>query len=79
MSNGKVRNKVVALVREARPFMLVCSPMCTAFSRIQALNVERRDPAVVRRELEDAKDHVRWVMRLCATQAREGRYFLFEH
>ena len=38
LSSGKVRNKVVALIRDSRPYMLVCSPMCTAFSAIQALN-----------------------------------------
>ena len=53
--------------------------MCTAFSQIQALNVERRDPIIVRRELESAKDHVRWTMKLCSLQVRENRYFLFEH
>ena len=79
LGDGKVRSKVVKLIQEAKPYMIVCSPMCTAFSQIQALNVERRDPAVVRRELECAKDHVRWTMRICATQVREGRYFLFEH
>ena len=79
LSDGKVRTKVMGLIREGRPYMLICSPMCTAFSQIQALNVERRDPAVVRRELESAKDHVRWVMKLCAIQLRENRYFLFEH
>ena len=79
LSDGKVRNKVVKLIKDAKPFMIICSPMCTAFSQIQALNVERRDPGVVRRELESAKDHVRWTMKICATQVREGRYFLFEH
>ena len=59
--------------------MLVCSTMCTAFSQIQALSVECRDPAIVRREFESAKDHVRWVMKLCWIQVREKRYFLFEH
>ena len=66
------------LIKEGRPYMLVCSPMCTAFSQLQAINAERRDPAIVRRELESAKDHVRWVMKLCAIQVRENRYFLFE-
>ena len=80
LSYGKVRTNVVGLVKESKPYMLVCFPMCTAFSRLQALNEERRDLAAVRRELGSAKDHVRWVtMKLCATQAREGRYFLFEH
>ena len=53
--------------------------MCTAFSQIQAINKGRRDPNVVRRELDEAKDHIRWVMRLCAMQARANRYFVFEH
>ena len=79
LSDGKVRTKVLKLIMEGRPYMLVCSPMCTAFSQIQALNVERRDPAIVRRELESAKDHVRWVMRLCAIQVRENWYLFIEH
>ena len=79
LGDGKVRTKVVKLIQEGKPYMLVCSPMCTAFSAIQALNADRRDPAVVRRELEGAKDHVRWVMKIRTLQLREGRYFLFEH
>ena len=31
------------------------------------------------RELDEAKDHIRFVMCVCATQAREHRYLLFEH
>ena len=53
--------------------------MCTALSQIQALNAERRHPAIVRRELESAKDHVIGLMKLCAIQVRENQYFLFEH
>ena len=79
LNDGRVRTKAMNLVKEGKPYMLICSPMCTAFSQIQALNVERRDPAIVRRELDNAKDHVRWTMKLCALQVREGRYFLFEH
>ena len=53
--------------------------MCTAFSQIQNINKNRQDPAVIRRELDEAKDHMRFVMRVCATQVRENRYFVFEH
>ena len=79
LSDGKIRTKAVNLITEGKPFMLILSPMCTAFSQIQAINKERRDPAVVRRELDEAKDHIRWVMKLCALQARANRYFVFEH
>ena len=53
--------------------------MCTAFSQMQNINKNRRDPKDIKRELDDAKDHIRFVMSICATQWRENRYFLFEH
>ena len=79
LSDGKIRTKVMHLIAEGKPYMIVLSPMCTAFSQIQAINKGRRDPAVVRRELDEAKDHIRWVMKICAIQARANRYFVFEH
>ena len=57
LADGKVRQKAWQLITQGKPFMVMCSPMCTAFSAIQALNKARRDPAIVRRELESAKDH----------------------
>ncbi len=75
----EMRERAMAKLKAEEPQLLVGSPMCTAFSQLQAINVARRDPAIVRRELESAKDHVRWVMKLCALQVRENRYFLFEH
>ena len=51
-SDGKVRTKAMNFVKEGQPFMIICSRMCTAFFALQALNVERRDPIIVRRELE---------------------------
>ena len=59
--------------------MIVCSPMCTAFVQLQIINKHRRDAEVIKRELDEAKDHIRFVMRVCATQVREHRYFLSEH
>ena len=54
----------------------VSSPMYTAFSQIQALNVEPWDPAIVRREFESAKDHVRCVTKMCAIQVPGEPVFL---
>ena len=79
LADGKTRQKAWQLIKDGKPYMVMCSPMCTAFSQIQALNKERRDPGIVRRELECAKDHVRWVMKVCSLQHREGRYFAYEH
>ena len=79
LSDGKIRNKVMKLINEGKPYMVIMSPMCTAFSQIQAINKDRRDPQIVRRELDDAKDHIRWVMKIAALQVRSNRYFAFEH
>ena len=46
---------------------------------MQNINKNRRDPETIRRELDDAKDHLRFTMSICAAQIREHRYFLFEH
>ena len=43
------------------------------------INKDSRDPGLVRRELDEAKDHVRCVKRICAMQARANGYFVFEH
>ena len=38
------RNKCVREILEQRPFFLIGSPMCTAFSILQGLNKARMDP-----------------------------------
>ena len=79
LSNGKTRSKVVDLIQQGKPYCIILSPMCTAFSSIQRINRDRRDPEIVHSELEEAKDHVRWCMRFCAMQHRSNRYFVYEH
>ena len=34
---------------------------------------------VIKRELDEAKDHIRFVMCVLTSQVREHRYFLFKH
>ena len=53
LSCGKIRTKVVQFIAEGKPYTIMLSPMCTAFSLIQNVNQARRDPKVVRKELED--------------------------
>ena len=46
---------------------------------MQNIHNDWRDAQVVKRELEEAKDHIRWTMRVCSLQHRHNRYFAFEH
>ena len=79
LSDGKIRSKARELIKHGKPYRVVCSPMCTAFSQMQNINKNRRDPAVIKRELDEAKDHIRFAISICAAQLRENRYFMFEH
>ena len=57
LSVRETQDKVRKMVREGKPFMLIGSPPCTALSQLQGLNNHKRDPAVVKRELQQACAH----------------------
>ena len=59
--------------------MLICTPMCTAFSNIQNLNKAKRDPDIAAAEIARAREHLKWCCRLYQMQVSRGAYFLHEH
>ena len=79
LSKRDVQNKVRRMVVEGKPFMLVGSPPCTAFSQLQGLNSAKRDPKVVKAELAAACAHVAFCFEMYEVQRRAGRYFMHEH
>ena len=56
------RDKAEALIDAQQPVLLIGSPMCTAFSVIQAINKARRDPLVVERELVAGGLHLTYIV-----------------
>ena len=73
------RNKAEGLVKSKAAVLMIVSPMCAAFSRLQELNFPRTDARRVREILEYGTCHLEWCMRLCKLQHEQGLYFLFEH
>ena len=74
------RAKAREIIRRQRPYMLIGSPMCTAFSTWQFLNTSKaKDPAARRRALAQATMHMKFVVELYEEQIQGGRYFLHEH
>eukprot|EP00972_Heterocapsa_arctica_P051166 7521680-Heterocapsa_arctica.AAC.1 len=67
------------LLEATRPKVLIGSPMCIAFSALQALSDRRRDPEVVRRQLVQAEVHLRFCCELYKLQIRREDYFVHEH
>ena len=72
------RRKAKALVTRDRQWLLIGSPMCTAFSILQNiskhLNVERK-----KIEFKRATTHIKFTCELYKLQIDRGRYFLHEH
>jgi hypothetical protein len=66
------RNKAEALLDAQEFVLLIGSPMCTAFSAIQAINKARRDPAVIERELVAGRLHLPWCCHLYRKQVARG-------
>ena len=77
------RVAIETLVRE-KPWIVVGSPPCTAFSVIQNLNLHKfKDDENWMKAFEEKKrqavEHVRFCMQLYKMQMQNGRYFLHEH
>ena len=74
------RKRALALVRDKRPYLLIGSPPCTAWSNLQNLNRckpggnEKVDAAQAK-----ARVHLEFCCQLYREQIKGGRYFLREH
>ena len=79
LSKREVQDKVKGKVRRSKPFIVIGSPPCTAFSQLQGWNCHKRDPDVVKSELKAAKAHVKVCFELYEEQRNTGRYFIHEH
>ena len=73
------RRRARQLLREKRPGLLICSPMCTAFSSLMHLNRERMGEKRYAQWMAKGRRHLKFVMELCRDQMASGNYFLFEH
>ena len=58
LSKPAVQSRVIKLVRDVKPFCVVGSPLCTAFSPLQEISRAKHDPKIMAKELKDGKDRV---------------------
>ena len=78
LSKADVQERVRKLVRQTRPYCVIGSPPCTAFSPLQEISRAKRDPRVMERQLQDAKAHVRFCLEIYRMQLSGKRHFLHE-
>ena len=79
LGKRQVHDKVKGMVRMSKPFIVIGSPPCTAFNKLQGWNRYKRDSDVAKSELKAAKAHVKVCFELYEEQRRTGRYFIHEH
>ena len=63
-------------IQQHQPLVLIGSPMCTMFSKLQNLSKWTAEKA---KRLKEAKEHLRFVAELYKLQVEQGRIFLHEH
>jgi hypothetical protein len=73
------RSKALKRVFTERSLLLIGSPMCSSFSRLQNLNWGRMDPEEVERVKSYGRKHLRFACKLYALQHELNLYFLHEH
>ena len=73
------RNRAVHRLVEESPYVLIASPMCTAFSTLMSVNYSRMSAAEKDAILAQARVHLEFTMRLITIQHRRGGYFVFGH
>ena len=66
-------------LRQEDPWVVIGSPPCTAFSRLQGLSKNRADPEKRRRKMTEAKVLLNFALAVYAWQMQRGRYFAHEH
>ncbi len=74
------REKARRMIHRQKPYLLIGSPECTAFSTWQALNIARSArPEQLRRQKIASTVHLKFMTELYQDQVEAGRYFLHEH
>ena len=82
LSKEAVQRLVLRQIESTTAQLIICSPPCTKFSRLQALNLYLNDETwriEFEKERLKAIKHIDFCIKLCKVQQRRGRYFLFEH
>ena len=74
-----IRHKALGLLDHVKPWMLMLSPPCVAFSTLQNFNYTKIPVDEVRQKPEHGIMHFAFATLLCRRQAQAGRYFAMEH
>lgn len=78
-NDTEMRNRAVRKLFKDEPLLLIGSPMCFAFSRMNNANYPKMCPEEYNRRMEYGRKHLEFCAKLYAMHWRAGRYLLHEH
>ena len=64
------------ILEERKPRLLVGSPECAPYSKLQVMNKWTKDRE---EQLKEGETHMRWAIKQYWKQLEEGRIFVHEH
>jgi len=73
------RQKALKMVVNKSAVLVIGSPVCTAFSRLQNWNFKKMDPVIIKKMIDEGTTHLKFCMELYRIQIDQGLYFLHEH
>ena len=79
LHNSAKKKKVLKIIREKRPWLLIGSPCCAAFSVLQNLTKGKGDLEKKAKLRRQAVAPLEFVCEIYKLQVEQGRYFLHEH
>ena len=79
LNKKEKRDKVRNIIRICKPTLVIGSPMCTAFSSLQNMNVKTKGSEERKKAMKEAIMHTKFATEIYEMQINEGRYFLHEH
>ena len=79
LGDRTVQSRVKKMILESKPLFVIGSPPCTAFSVMQNINKDKRDPEVIKKEIEEGRKHLKFCMELYKMQVDGKRFFVHEH
>ena len=79
LSDRKKVRKLWRLVKDGKPYCLICSPPCTMYCPLQAWNKSKFSAEEWEKKLQQARKHLQLCLELCKYQRSQNRFFIFEH
>ncbi len=78
-NDPRKRTKALRRIFKTRSLLLIGSPMCSAFSNLQHLNLGRMTSQEIEKVKEYGRKHLDFAVKLYNLQLEMGLYFLHEH